>query len=198
MSEKLPEKKDRKLALVLIDVQRKFTGGNISEKNNTKAIETINNVAAMFRNNDRPVIFVYYDGPCHCSAYDKDDGDEYLHGIMSDPKDIIVHKDGMNSFLGSRLADVIKECGCDSILLAGMVTQYCVLGTYYGAFDHSISPHLLRGGTISTLDKFNEAACSLCSTFTLEEIEENLRTTKIRWPAYISGSEHQRCDVTGQ
>ena len=198
MSNELPEKKDRKIALVLIDVQRKFTGGNISEKNNIKTIETMNSAAMMFREHNRPVVFVYYDGPCHCSAYNKDDGDEYLHGIMSDPRDIIVHKNGMNSFLGSRLADVIKKCGCDSILLAGMVTQYCVLGTYYGAFDHNISPHLLKGGTISTRDKINDAACSLCSTFTLEEAEENLRTTKIQGSAGILGSEHQRCDITSQ
>jgi len=196
MSNELPDKKDRKIALVVIDVQRKFTGGTVQE--GKEAIKTMNAVSKMFREHNRPVIFVHYDGPCHCTAYDKEDGDEYLHGIISGPKDITVHKDRMNSFLGSRLADVIKECGCDSILLVGMVTQCCVLGTYFGAFEFNISPYLLAGGLISTEDKFNDAAYVLCKTFTLEEAEENLRTTKTPEPTKLYGSVHQICGVAGQ
>jgi len=195
MSKMLPEKKDRKIALVVIDVQRKFTGGSIKEQGNQATIENINKVTAMFHEKDRPVIFVYYDGPCECSAYSKDDGDEYLHGIMSDPRDIIVHKDRMNSFVGSRLAEVIKECGCDSILLAGMVTQFCVIGTYYGAFEHNISPYLLRGGTIATDEKYDEAAYVLCKTFTMEDVKDNLWETKIPESIKMFGSEHCRCGV---
>jgi len=191
----LPEKKDRKIAFVIIDVQRKFTGGPIAEKGNFDAIDVINKTASMFHDHNRPVIFVYYDGPCECSAYDKDDGDEYLHGIRSDSRDIIVHKDRMNSFVGSKLADVVKECGCDSILLAGMVTQFCVIGTYYGAFEYGLSPYLLKGGTIATDDKYDEAAYVLCKTFTMEEVEGNLCETKVPESTKMFGSEHCRCGI---
>ena len=191
MSDMLPEKKDRKIAFVVVDVQRKFTGGSIPEDGIGGKIETINKVANLFRSNDRPVIFIHYDGPCECSEYSKSDGDEYLHGIVADPRDIRVHKNHMNSFLGSRLADAVRDCGCDSVLLAGMVTQYCVIGTYYGAFEHSISPYLLVGGTIATEDKFDDAAYTLCKTFTVEDVEENLRTTKMPVSARMNGSEYQ-------
>ncbi|MCL2032000.1 MAG: cysteine hydrolase [Methanomassiliicoccaceae archaeon] len=196
MSTELPEKKDRKVALVVVDVQRKFTGGTISEDSCKECVETINNAAAMFRENGRPVIFIYYDGPCHCSSYSKDDGDEYLHGIISDPRDIIVHKEHMNSFQKTKLADAVKECGCDSILLAGMVTQYCVMGTYYGAFEHSISPYMLVGGTIATANKYNEAAYLICKTFTLDDVKENLITAKVPESTKMCGCEYQRCEVT--
>jgi len=175
----MPEKKDRKIALVVIDVQRKFTGGSIPEDSNKDAIETINKVATMFRENDRPVIFVRYDGPSDCCEYTKSDGDEYLYGIISDPSDIVVHKEHMNSFTDSSLSFAVKLSDCDSVLLAGMVTQYCVLGTYYGAFEQNLSPFLLEGGLIATADRFNDAACVLCKTFTMEDVAENLRTTKI-------------------
>ncbi|MDR2698286.1 MAG: isochorismatase family protein [Candidatus Methanoplasma sp.] len=197
MATELPEKKERKIALVVVDVQRKFTGGSIPEKGSKDAIEVINKAAAMFRKSGRPVIFIYYDGPCHCAVYNKDDGDEYLHGIISDPRDILVHKEHMNSFKDTKLAEAVRECGCDSILLTGMVTQFCVLGTYFGAFEHNLSSYLLIGGTIATEDKYNDAAYVLCKTFTLEDVEENLRTTKITGTAKTCGCEYQRCGAAG-
>ncbi|MCL2147843.1 MAG: cysteine hydrolase [Methanomassiliicoccaceae archaeon] len=197
MSSALPEKKDLKIALVVVDVQRKFTGGSIPKGGSKEEIDTINKAAAMFREHGRPVIFIYFDGPCHCSVYGGDDGDEYLHGVVSDPRDVIVHKEHMNSFQETRLADAVKECGCDCILLAGMVTQYCVMGTYYGAFDHGLSPYLLAGGTIATDEKYNQAACVLCKTFALEDVEENLRTTKTPDSSGTCGCEYQRCGAAG-
>ncbi|MCL1811124.1 MAG: isochorismatase family protein [Methanomassiliicoccaceae archaeon] len=198
MSSEMPKKEERKIAFVVVDVQRKFTGGSIPEKGNKEEIETINKVAAMFRNNGRPVIFVHYDGECECSMYEKSDGDEFLHGIVKDPRDMIVHKKHMNSFVETRLAEAVKECGCDSILLAGMVTQYCVMGTYYGAFENGISPYMLVGGLIGTNDKMNDAACVLCKTFTPEEAEENLKTTKVPDSTKMCGSEYQRLPSAGE
>lgn len=190
MVSKLPDKKDRKIALVVIDVQRKFTGGSISEKGNLTTIDTINNAVKTFNDNDRPVIFVHYDGPCECSLYDKDDGDEYLHNIVTDPRSIIVHKKHMNSFNGSRLAQVVKECGCDSVLLCGLVTQFCVVGTYYGAFDHDISSYLLVGGTISTDPKYDEAAYTLCKTFDMNDVSENVLNLDLPSIRNMQGTVH--------
>lgn len=194
----LPNKKDRKIALTVIDVQRKFTGGSISDGGNHESINAINEAVKVFHENERPVIFIHYDGPCECSQYNKDDGDEYLHGIESDSRNIIVHKHRMNSFIGTKLADVVKECGCDSVLLAGMVTQYCVMGTYYGAFEYNISPYLLVGGTISTDNNLNSAAYAICKTFTMEDVMENLRTTKISGFKSMCGSEYPCCEIIKQ
>jgi nicotinamidase-related amidase len=185
-----PKKEERKIVFVVIDVQRKFTGGAIPEKGNKAEIETINKAASLFRKNGRPVIFVHYDGECECSEYKKSDGDRFLHGIKTDPDDVIVHKKHMNSFTNSRLAEVVKECGADSILIAGMVTQYCVIGTYYGAFESGISPYLLKGGVIASDGAANDAAYVLCKTFTIEEVEENLRVTKMPESSKICGTEH--------
>jgi nicotinamidase-related amidase len=186
----MPEKKDRKIALVVIDVQRKFTGGSITAKGNDEAIKTINQAVEEFHKNDRPVIFVHYDGPCECSVYDKNDGDEYLHGIRSDPRNITVHKHKMNSFIETKLAEVVKKCGCDSILLTGMVTQYCVIGTYFGAFEYDICPYMLIGGTIATEKKYDDAAYTICKTFDMDEVRLNLTSTKTPDFTEIRGSDH--------
>jgi len=192
-----PSKEELKIVFVVVDVQRKFTGGAVSDEGMKETIETINKVSEMFRDNGRPVIFVHYDGESKCSMYGKSDGDEFLEGIVKDPRDAVVHKIHMNSFQETKLADAVRECGCDSVLIAGMVTQYCVLGTYFGAFEHDISSYLLRGGTIATEDRLNEAAYSLCKTFTVEEIRENLQTTKVPGSMNICGLDYPRPPPAG-
>lgn len=198
MSARPPEKRDRNIAFVIVDVQRKFTGGNISEEGCREHVRVINEAAELFRKSGMPVIFVYYDGPCNSSVYGKDDGDEYLWDIVSDAKDIIVHKVGMNSFRNTGLAEAVKECGCDSIVLAGMVTQLCVVGTYYGAFEHGIVPYLLKDGMISSDGRFNDAACTLCGTFTLDEIRENILSRKTEMPAEMYGRNYPRPSSAGR
>lgn len=187
MSNVPPEKKDISMAFAVVDVQKKFT---ISGQDYSAEIEMINKVSTIFRKNGRPVIFIRFDGPSHCSQYDGKDGDEYLPGIISDNKDIVVHKGHMNSFSKSGLADVLKDCGCNTMLIAGMFTQACVIGTYYGALDHQISPYLLVGGTIATEERFNEAAYLLCKTLTLGDVEDIICNKKIPESVKIRSSMH--------
>ena len=62
----------------------------------------------------------------------------------------------------------------DAILLMGMYAQHCVMATYWGAFDQGLSPYLMKGGLISTDQKYCELAVELCKHFTMEELESNL------------------------
>lgn len=186
----LPEKKDRKIALVVIDVQKKFTGGNVTADSSSAQIDTINEATALFHKYDRPVIFVHYDGPCDCSPYLDDGGDDYLQGTTSDERDIIVHKQHMNSFRDTKLAEIVKGCGCDCVLLTGMVTQYCVMGTYFGAFDHDLCPYLLEGGTISTESHIDKCSYEVCKTFTMEDVRDNLASTAVGDFSGFKGAEY--------
>ena len=176
MSHEPMKKKDVNMALAVIDVQKKFIMQGMEI---TAAIENINKAVTLFRENDRPVIFICFDGPSHNSKFSEKEGDECVRGIVLNNKDIIVHKEHINSFLNTRLNDVMTEFACDALLIAGVYTQACVVGTYYGAIDNEISPFLLVGGIISTEERFNEAAYTLCRTLTVEEAEETIRTKKI-------------------
>lgn len=143
-----------------------------------------------------------YDGYTH-GTKERDPALEALipeaHALDSDRR---VHKYHMNSFRDTVLADAVKDLGCDSVLLAGAFTQYCVMASYFGAIDHGLSPFLLQGGTIPTRESAVAAAETVCRTYTMEEVRENLRTAKVEprgnaddWADRASGTLGiRRCD----
>mgnify|MGYP005756465723 CR=1 FL=1 len=171
----VPDKSERRLALVIIDVQKKFSVSVPFEKQ----IENINKVTSMFREAKRPVIFVKYLGASHGHPDMGPEGDEYFDKIETHSSDITVYKKHMNSFRETELADVIKKSGCDNILIAGMITQYCVMSTYFAAFDNGLIPFLMEDACISNDEKMNAAAEQLCKTYNFEEVKENLEKVKI-------------------
>ena len=183
----VPEKKDRKIALVVVDVQRKFMGNGYTKirELTEKHLGTINFAIESFREADRPVIFVEFDGKGECVVYDADDGDDYVQGLSFSAMDIVVHKNNMNSFKDSRLAEVVKGCGCDCILITGLVAQFCVMATYYGAFDYSITPFMLKDGIIGT-DEEKEIHCeSIIKLFDRKDVSDNLANLSIHVPPEI-------------
>ncbi len=173
------EKNKRKIALVVIDVQKKFRLERLDETLFKKHIDIINEATRLFRDAQRPVIFVNYIGNSECHPYDGEDGDEYFDEIITAETDIIVYKKHMNSFRESELAQVVKATGCDNVLLAGTVTQYCVLATYFSAFDHGLVPYLLQGGCLSNDEAVNQAAELICKTYDLAEVKENLLQVRV-------------------
>ena len=169
-------KDDRKLALVIVDVQKKFLTG---DKDTT--METIRentpqmlNVISRFREAGRPVIWILYEGET-CVQGITDDSDILLDGFKIEEGDSVVRKYHMNSFLNTNLSDVIRSKGCDGALLMGMYAQHCVMSTYWGAFDKDISPYMMEGCLISTDRKYCDLAIELCKHYTMEELESNLR-----------------------
>lgn len=172
---KVVPKDDRRLALVIVDVQKKFI---VDAKDTT--LESVrcskplmNEVIEKFREAGRPVIWILYEGKTHIEGV-TNDSNIMIDGFDIADSDIVVRKYHMNSFYNTNLADVVKSYDCDAILLMGMYAQHCVMATYWGAFDQGLSPYLMKGGLISTDQKYCELAVELCKHFTMEELESNL------------------------
>lgn len=118
-----------------------------------------------------PVIYVMFDGRGTCLSEDIPEADDPVPGLLprldGEPE---VHKTSMNSFNGTGLSDILRGRGRDGILICGLVAHYCVLATYFGAFDHGIAPYLLEGGVAAT-DKRNVAMVEhLFRTLSVEDI----------------------------
>lgn len=179
----VPEKNERRLAFVIVDAQNKFFvhSSADAEGNRTAHVKVIAEVARQFRAAGRQVIFIKYDGIPHDCDGNTPDGERIIDGIPSDSSDIIVHKYHMNSsFKNTVLADAVQAMGCDSVLLAGLYTEYCVMATYWGACDHTFTPFLLEGGTIAFEEKQNRTAGEMCKTFSLAEVAANLAAPAAR------------------
>lgn len=167
------EYRDKRFALVLIDIQKKFAYSTDGLRRSTDLhLETVNDAIRLYRDTGNPIIYVVFDGPSH--GQEVEDGDAYVDGLLEPVEgDRIVHKTEMNSFRGTVLADTIRDVGCDHILLAGMVSQYCVLATYFGAFDNDLVPYMLEGGLMSTDERNVELVEELCKNMSVSEMAEN-------------------------
>lgn len=172
-------KDDRKLALVVVDVQKKFiTDAKDTTLESVKANTPLMlKVIDMFRDAGRPVIWILFEGPTHQDGI-TDDSNILLDGFEIKDGDYVVRKYHMNSFFNTNLSDIILSEGCDAALFTGMYAQHCVMATYWGAFDKGLSPYLMKGGLISTDQKYCDLSVELCKFYTLEELESNLKIHK--------------------
>lgn len=172
---KVVDKKDRRLALVIIDVQKIFITGPDDSTLESAAAHTplMLSVIERFRNAGRPVIWVLYEGET-CLEGVTDDIYELLDGFSIADSDTVVVKHHMNAFNETDLAETIKAKDCDAILIMGMFAQYCVMSSYWAAIDKGISPYMMKGGLLSTEEKYCDLATELCKYYTLDELDENL------------------------
>ena len=168
-----------KLALVVIDPQRKFTLEVPDwEERRDFAVKHINQFSKLFRERGAPVIFVCFDGESHCE-YKGDDGEEWLQGIEIYDSDIIVHKEHMSCFKRTNLLEILQEHDVDCPILCGMLTEFCVVSTYYSAKERDLGAYIARDALIPYHKEGNEAAYLICGVVGLKDVE-----------AFFDASEH--------
>ncbi len=156
----------KKLALVVVDPQRKFTiAAPDWETKRDEAVRGINAYARLFREFGMPVVFIRYIGTSH-TGYRGDDAEEWLQGIESDPSDVVVPKTNMSCFKQTDFSKVLGELGVETIILCGMLTEYCVASTYFTAGDHGFVAYLAHDALIPYGPEGNKAAYTLCNTVT--------------------------------
>lgn len=156
-------------ALLIVDMQRKFTDSTDGMRSNIEPrLPVINAAIGRFRDEGRPVFYIGYGGRCEY-APDVSDEDAFTYGMLQPrPVDRIYWKHTMNSFHEPDLAGMLRALGCTDVLICGTVAQYCVLATYFGAFDSGFEPYLLKGG-ISAKDASSiDAVESIARTVVVE------------------------------
>ena len=164
----------KRMALVIVDPQRKFSL-KIPDWNDrmASAVEGMNRFSRIFRRYGAPVVFVRFEGASHC-GYEGDDGDEWLPGLETDASDIVVPKRNMSCFKETDLLSVLQERGVDCALYVGMLTEFCVISTYYASSERGVVPYLGKGATIAYNPDGNWAAQLVCSTVDEATVERLL------------------------
>ena len=166
---------DRRFALVLVDIQSIFTDETpgLGESIVTR-IGTINDAVEGFRRSGLPVVYIRYEGLDHSGQEIDPERTGFIDGLLQpEAGEHIIGKIEMDAFLGTDLEDILKDKGCDSVLLCGMVAQYCVLATYFGAFQHGFSPYMLENGICSTDEENVRAVEHITKTLSMEELRGN-------------------------
>ncbi len=128
-----------KEALLIVDMLNDFVreGAPLEVPETRKIIPAIKEEIGEARRAGRPVIYV-------CDAHAPDDkefsrfgwpahavrnteGAQVIEELKPQPGDIIVEKTSYSGFHNTRLGDVLKDLGVDSLRLTGCVTHICIM-----------------------------------------------------------------------
>jgi nicotinamidase-related amidase len=166
---------DVKLALLVIDVQKRFFEFSPTTARSLKdAIEYINAAIALFRRNGLPVISIQQLDDEEGLAPGQD-GFDLPDGLDVLPSDLHIRKTYGNAFNRTPLEDELRKRGVDTVILTGFCAEHCVLSTYRGAEDLDLTPIILRGSLASwSLEhiRFVESISDIVSYGALKKILE--------------------------
>lgn len=163
---------EKELALVVIDVQKRFLVNDGIRRTAEAMLPTINRASAMFRMAGRPVVTVWYDLLVE-PLTGRDPSEDPVDGLVRDESDIVVHKTEMSAFRGTGLRGILEGLGVDGIVVCGLASRFCVLSTYFGAMEFDICPYILCGGTASSVADHIGMVEAICNTATLDSIKAN-------------------------
>lgn len=181
-----------KAAILVVDIQNDFVHpagkvGNASEDVSEllAAVESINRLIGAARRAELPVVYVRVthspdlDTPAYRSRYAKrgmteDDllcadgswGADFYEGLVPpEPGDSVLTKHGYGAFTSGELAELLRRDSVDTVVVAGVVTELCVLGTVSGGFEAGFHVVVPRETTASVDHNAASAAMSLISSF---------------------------------
>ncbi|WP_139977317.1 cysteine hydrolase family protein [Nocardioides litoris] len=149
-------------ALVVIDLQRDYFADGELERCRDDLVATTNGLAAAARAGGVPVLEVRTEhdpgGSTWTISMHEDgggpvmagtEGVEPVPGLDLGPDVPVVTKTRDSAFFGTDLADRLRDLGVDHVVLAGVSTESCIVGTAVDAFAHDLAVTLVSDATAS-------------------------------------------------
>jgi len=143
-------------ALLIIDVQNDyFAGGKMQLEKPEVALNQIERVLNRFRKTEKTIVFIQHVAKiANATFFLENTFGAAIHSALT-PKnhgnEFIVQKNFPNSFLQTRLQEVLKSNQIDSLVICGMMTHMCVDSTTRQAAELSYRCTLL-GDACATKD----------------------------------------------
>jgi nicotinamidase-related amidase len=85
-----------------------------------------------------------------------------------------VVKTHQNAFNKTELERMVRDKGCDTVILIGLSALHCVLATYFGAYDQDLFPYLARDAVAAPDEESIQIAEKICDTLSLRAISQIL------------------------
>lgn len=133
-----------KMALVLIDIQNiYFTDGGYKLNNPEKAAENARKLLNNFRQKKLPVLHVKHlfdsTGYQETADYLRD----FHQFVTPTTEETVIEKQYPNSFLGTKLQEVLKSQGIQELVIVGMMSHMCIDTTVRAAQDYGYQVTLI-------------------------------------------------------
>ena len=163
-----------KPALLVIDIQNAWPEMSDGlKKSVTEHIPNMLRAISIFRKAGAPIIFTYQTCPEKGIA-PGNTAFELFPNIDVKDEDRKVLKTHQNAFNKTELEQIIKEKGCNAVIIIGLSALHCVLSTYQGAYDHYLYPYIVRGAIAGPDEESIKIADKLCDTLSLRAISQIL------------------------
>ncbi|MEU9691517.1 cysteine hydrolase family protein [Amycolatopsis japonica] len=126
--------------VILVDYQNTYTRGVMELDGWEAALDEAATLLARARSAGATVIHVMHDGG-EGSPYDLQQDIGRIHERVAPvPGEEVVVKTAPNSFVGTRLGELVDAAGHQDVVVAGFMTHMCVTFTAEGAFLRGNSP----------------------------------------------------------
>lgn len=140
----------QRCALLVIDAQREYfdEDGALYTPNARSIVKPLQRLLAAARRNGVAVVFVRHvfaaDGTDVGRMGDYDDTPSFMEGarhveivegLEPQPGEPVVDKTRYSAFVNTRLESVLKTAGIDTVIVTGLMTQYCCVTTARHAHD---------------------------------------------------------------
>lgn len=126
-------------ALIVIDMQKGSFTEETPRYDTEEVIDRINKLAAKFRNENSPVIFIQHDGTAESAFIPNSWEWEILDGLMIDKNDSIVSKTANDAFYNSVLFEKLRSHNVAELYITGCATDFCVEATIQSALTKDFS-----------------------------------------------------------
>lgn len=125
-----------KSVLVLIDIQREYRDGRVPLANVDQAADEAGRLLALARRNGVPVFHIAHDAGPGAPAFASDSAyRDFLPQVAPLDGEPVLFKSHANAFLGTGLADHIRETGRSEVIIAGDTVGVCVSTTARAAAE---------------------------------------------------------------
>jgi nicotinamidase-related amidase len=158
-----------KPALLIIDVQNRYIS-LVPPREKELAFFFINLLIDLFRKHELPVIRIYHinneKGP-----KPNTEEFEYPEIIKIKSDDIQVIKKYSDSFNKTKLDDILKEQGCNTVFLCGLSAVGCVLASKTGAQNHDYKAFIVKDAIMSHNSDYTKNVETMFDAISYDAIE---------------------------
>ena len=163
-----------KPALIVIDVQNGWLEMSEGLKRSvTERIAAMSEAISIFRKAGAPIIFTYH-SYAERGIIPGAKEFELIPSLTAVAEDAKVVKTHQNAFVKTSLAHMIRDKGCDTVILIGLSALNCVLATYLAAYDEGFFPYIVRGAVSGPDEESVQIVEKICDTLSLRAVAQIL------------------------
>ncbi|TWI48981.1 nicotinamidase-related amidase [Pseudomonas duriflava] len=133
-------------ALLILDMQVGLFHGPDKPWRGERLLATLNELIVRAQKSDCSVFFARHIGPVGSPIERGSPLTELVGGLALNGTEIIFEKSRPNAFVFTALAEQLRSRGVETIVVAGMKTQYCVDSTCRAARDLGFETILIEDG----------------------------------------------------